>query len=253
MLPHALTKLPFVERFYSHHVTASTNDIARSMRDLPRRGIFVIQADRQTAGRGRSGASFFSDTEGGLWASIITPISSINEHFVHNRALSLALCEAVERVTGCGNVCTIKWPNDIYWGDRKLCGILLENHLIRSDILVIGFGINVTIKTADFPAEIQPIATSLFIETDKQVSRRTLLEKILDRYNANLVSDIQKTHYAYSGRLYGLGRAAEIEGSRGVFAGVEIDGRLKLIIGRETKLFLSGHLLFPPAPESTHA
>jgi biotin-[acetyl-CoA-carboxylase] ligase BirA-like protein len=252
MLPHSLAKLPFVERFYSHHVTGSTNDLARSMRELPRKGIFVIQADRQTAGRGRGSASFFSDTEGGLWVSIITPTSSINEHFVHNRALSLALCEAAERVTDSGHVCTIKWPNDIYWGDRKLCGILLENHLIRSDILVIGFGINVTIKTADFPPELQTIATSLAIETDKQVSRRTLLEKILERYDANLIADIQKTHYAYSGRLYGLGRAAEIEGNRGIFAGVEIDGRLKLNTGRETKYFLSGHLTFPPAPESNH-
>jgi BirA family biotin operon repressor/biotin-[acetyl-CoA-carboxylase] ligase len=233
-------------------MTGSTNDIARSMRELPGRGIFVVQADRQTAGRGRSGASFFSDTEGGLWASIVTPVGSLNEHFVHNRALSLAICEAVERETGRPNVCVIKWPNDIYWGDRKLCGILLENHLLRSDILVIGFGINIKIKTVDFPAELQSTATSLFIETGKEFSRRSVLEKILERYDANLVTDLQKTHYAYSGRLYGLGRTAEIEGSRGIFAGVEMDGRLKLNTGRETKYFVSGHLNFPPAPESGH-
>jgi BirA family biotin operon repressor/biotin-[acetyl-CoA-carboxylase] ligase len=252
MLPHSLSKLPSVERFYSHHVTGSTNDIARSMRELPAKGIYVVQADRQTAGRGRSGASFFSDTEGGLWVSIITPIGSLNEHFVHNRALSLAICEAVEQETGCRNACTIKWPNDIYWGDRKLSGMLLENHLLRSDILVIGFGINIKIKTADFPAELQPTATSLFIETGKEFSRRSVLEKILERYDANLIADLQKTHYAYSGRLYGLGRTAEIEGSRGVFAGVEMDGRLKLAAGRETNYFVSGHLKFPKASENGH-
>jgi BirA family biotin operon repressor/biotin-[acetyl-CoA-carboxylase] ligase len=252
MLPHSLSKLPFVERFYSHHVTGSTNDIARSMREFPGKGIFVVQADRQTAGRGRSGASFFSDTEGGLWASIVTPVGSLNEHFVHNRALSLAICEAVERETGRTNVCVIKWPNDIYWGDRKLCGILLENHLLRSDILVIGFGVNIKIKTADFPAGLQATATSLFIETGKESSRRSVLEKILDRYDANLMADLHKTHYAYSGRLYGLGRTAAIEGSRGIFTGVEMDGRLKLNTGRETKYFVSGHVTFPPAPESGH-
>jgi len=252
MLPHSLNKLPFVERFYSHHITGSTNDIARSMRELPDKGIFVVQADRQTSGRGRSGASFFSDYEGGLWASIITTISSLNEHFVHNRALSLAVCEAIERVTGRGNVCTIKWPNDVLWGDRKLCGILLENHLVRSDILVIGFGINVRIKAMDFPPDLQTIATSLSIETGKDYSRGLVLESVLERYDANLVADLQKTHYAYSGRLYGLGRTAEIDGSRGIFAGVEMDGRLRLNIGNEAKYFVSGHLLFP-APESGHA
>jgi BirA family biotin operon repressor/biotin-[acetyl-CoA-carboxylase] ligase len=252
MLPHSLNRLPFVERFYSHHVTGSTNDIARSMRELPARGIFVVQADRQTAGRGRSGASFFSDTEKGLWASIITPLGSLNEHFVHNRALSLAICEAVEMVTGCSNVCAIKWPNDIYWGERKLGGILLENHFLRSDILVIGFGVNIKVRTADFPAGLQPVATSLFIETGKEFSRSAVLEKILERYDANLMTDLQKTHYAYAGRLYGLGHTAEIEGAQGIFAGVEMDGRLKLAAGRETKHFISGHLKFPPAPESSH-
>ena len=253
MLPHSLHKLPFVERFYSHQVAGSTNDIARSMRELPSRGgIFVVQADRQTAGRGRSGASFFSDSTGGLWASIITPIGSLNEHFVHNRALSLAICEGVERVAGQGNACTIKWPNDICWGDRKLCGILLENHHVRSDILVIGFGINVRIKTPDFPSELQATATSLAVETGRDFSRRLLLETVIELYNANLMADIQKTHYSYSGRLYGLGRTAEIEGQKGIFAGVEIDGRLKLTNGKEAKFFVSGHLLFP-APESGRA
>ncbi len=252
MLPHSLTKLPFVERFYSYPVTASTNDIGRAMTEVPNKGIFVIQADRQTAGRGRSGASFFSDINGGLWASIITPIASLNEHFVHNRALSLAICESVETVSGCPAVCTIKWPNDIYWGDRKLCGILLENHASRADVLVIGFGINVTIKLSDFPAELQTTATSLCIETGQQFSRSLILTKILERYNANLVADIQKIHYEYSGRLYGLGRAAEIEGNRGIFMGVEIDGRLRLKVGREVMYFLSGHLLFPAAPEKDH-
>jgi BirA family biotin operon repressor/biotin-[acetyl-CoA-carboxylase] ligase len=253
MLPHSLNKLSFVERFYSHHVTASTNDIARGMRQFPKKGIFVIQADRQTAGRGRGNATFFSDTEDGLWVSIISPIASLNEHFVHNRALSLAICEAVELVTDRRNVCAVKWPNDIYWGERKLCGILLENHPVRADMLVVGFGINISIKQPDFPDEIKAAATSLFIETGKSFARSLILGKILERYDANLVADLQKTHYAYAGRLYGLGRFAEVDGNRGVFAGVEIDGKLRLTVGRETKHFLSGHLTFPPAPESSHA
>lgn len=252
MLPHSLTKLPFVERFYSYPVTASTNDIGRALTEFPNKGIIVIQADRQTNGRGRSGVPFFSDNAGGLWASIITPIASLNEHFVHNRALSLAICEAIETVSGCPAVCAIKWPNDIILNDRKLCGILLENHPARTDVLVIGFGINISIKRDDFPLELQTVATSLIIETGTRYSRSVILEKILDRYNANLVANLKKIHYAYSGRLYGLGRPAEIEGTRGIFMGVKIDGRLKLKVGHDVMYFLSGHLTFPPMPEKDH-
>jgi BirA family transcriptional regulator, biotin operon repressor / biotin---[acetyl-CoA-carboxylase] ligase len=245
MLPHALHKLPFVERFYLHNVTTSTNDIARAMKTFPSKGIFVVQADRQTAGRGRTGAAFFSENQGGLWASIITPISSLNEHFMHNRALSLAICEAVEAVSGCPMACSVKWPNDIYWHDRKLCGILLENHPARDDMLVLGFGINVAMKTSDFPAELQPLATSLAIETGRHFSRALVLEKVIEHYDANLSADIQKIHYAYSGRLYGLGRTAEIDGTRGFFNGVELNGKLRLKVGHEVLYFLSGHLRFP--------
>jgi BirA family transcriptional regulator, biotin operon repressor / biotin---[acetyl-CoA-carboxylase] ligase len=245
MLPHALNKIPFVERFYSHHVTTSTNDVARAMKSFPGKGIFVIQADRQTAGRGRMGASFFSDSEGGLWASIITPISSLNEHFVHNRALSLAICDVVESLTGRSKVCAIKWPNDIYWRDKKFCGILLENHPARDDMLVIGFGINVSIKNSVFPEELQSVATSLSIETGERFSRSRILEKVIERYDANLALDIRKIHYTYSGRLYGLGCPAEIDGNSGVIKGVDIDGRLLMRVGHEDRSFLSGHLRFP--------
>ena len=252
MLPSALSNLPFVERFYSYSVVASTNDTARALSEVPQTGIFVVQADRQMRGRGRQGAAFFSENEGGLWVSIVARIASLDEHFSHNRALSIALCEAAETIAGRAGACSIKWPNDIFWGNRKLCGILLENHPASPAVIVLGFGINVAMKEGEFPPELRSIATSLFIETGKRFPRSQLLRTVLEGYHANLARSPGEIHNRYSQRLYGLGRIAEIEERRGIFEGVEIDGRLKLKVGPEVILLYSGTLRFHSISEIDH-
>ena len=60
MIPHALSGLTFIERFYTYPTLASTNEVARKIVQRPRNGLFCIQADRQTEGKGRRGDSFFS-------------------------------------------------------------------------------------------------------------------------------------------------------------------------------------------------
>ena len=244
MLPHALKNLSFVERFYSHPVLSSTSDTARSLSEFPQEGLYVIQADRQTAGRGRSGAAFFSNVEGGLWASIVTPVGSMDEHFIHNRALSVGLCQAVEASCGHPGACTIKWPNDIYWSGRKLCGILLENHSCRQNMLIIGFGINVNLSMNDFPQELRSIATSVLIETGRRLSLSQLLNETILQYHANLTLIADDIHRTYTGRLYGLGRAVEVDGHKGIFEGVEPDGRLRLNKKQDVVYIMSGHLNF---------
>jgi BirA family biotin operon repressor/biotin-[acetyl-CoA-carboxylase] ligase len=246
MLPHALKNLSFVERFYSYPVLASTSDTARALGEFPQEGLYVIQADRQTAGRGRSGAPFFSNVEGGLWASIVQPVTSFDEHFAHNRALSIALCKAVESFCGRPAACTIKWPNDIYWGGRKLCGILLENHSGRQNMLIIGFGINVNLSAGDFPQELRDTATSVFMETGQKLSLSRLLNDIILQYHANLTLAVHDIHELYTRRLHGVGRTVEIEGKTGIFEGVEPDGRLRLRQEQEVLYMVSGHLKFLP-------
>jgi len=244
MIPSALKGLNFVERFYSYPTLASTNDTARSITEFPQKGLFVIQADRQTGGRGRNNAEYFSDNPGGLWVSIIAPVASIEQHFAYNRALSLALCESIETVCGIQDVCAIKWPNDVYWHDRKICGILLENHPGNPGALVLGFGCNISIVSDEFPETLRPIATSIQIETGRHFPRSLVLENIIDRFHSNCGNDPVDLHRSYVSRLYGLRRAVEIEGLRGIYEGVETDGRLMLRAGRELIYILSGHLQF---------
>ena len=149
MKPDCLNGLPFVRKFIHLENIDSTNLFGRSLEDIPESGITVIQADNQSSGRGRLGNSFFSSHSGGLWVSIITPISDLSRHFQFNRAISLAIHDSILKLFP-DSPLGIKWPNDIYWAERKICGILLENHLFHPEFLVIGFGINVNIKPAIF-------------------------------------------------------------------------------------------------------
>jgi BirA family biotin operon repressor/biotin-[acetyl-CoA-carboxylase] ligase len=244
MLPDALNSLPEVERFYLQAAAGSTNDLARAATVFPDKGIFVFQTDCQTAGRGRRGTPWFSDSRGGLAATILTPISSPDAHFGHNRALSCGICEAIESITGKAVSCSIKWPNDIYVGNKKVCGILLESHPARNDMLVLGFGINVNSDLAVFPEDLRPIATSLAIETDRKFPLPQLLELVIGKYLSNRVIDNAILHRVYEARLYGLHRRIALDGTTGIFDGVEPDGRLRMTLGHEVIYKTSGHLQF---------
>ena len=243
MIPHALSGLSFVERFYSYPTLESTNETARALSARPRKGIFCIQADRQTSGRGRRGGSFFSDSPGGLWVSLLVPIDSCDAHFTYNRALSLAVAVSLEQ---CGKEypIAIKWPNDIYWGDRKICGILLEMHPHYNDVLIIGFGVNVNIESDEFPDDLRTIATSISIETGKKCSLSALLRIILRQYMQLLSGGQEAIHALYVSRLYRKGALIGINGMTGIFSGVASDGRLELINNGIPVLVNSGSPVF---------
>jgi BirA family transcriptional regulator, biotin operon repressor / biotin---[acetyl-CoA-carboxylase] ligase len=243
MIPHALHNLTFVERFYTFALLDSTNDYAKRLKSFPQKGIFVIQADRQQSGKGRQGNSFFSDIQGGLWVSLVIPAGDLQNHFVHNRAVSLAICETLALFFPHSPL-KIKWPNDIYWGDRKICGILLENVPARNDILILGFGLNVNLRKEDFPQELSSIATSAFIETGKAISLGQLLREIISCYQRISAEAQAKAHARYVRLLYKTGSAVEIDGIKGILDSVELDGTLLLATTDGIKNVRSGTLRF---------
>lgn len=127
-------------------ITESTSSDVREMLESGvAQGDFMVIADEQTAGRGRSGKSFLSP-RGGLYFSLSLPCP-----YPLGEAVFATSCSAVAvvRVLGkvCGINCGIKWVNDIYVGNRKLCGILTEAVRVRggndsSSHLIIGIGMN---------------------------------------------------------------------------------------------------------------
>ena len=124
----------------------------------------VIVAKKQEAGRGRQGKSFFSPGDTGLYMSVVDefPESEQDAVLLTVRA-SMAVSEAIFECTGIR--VGIKWVNDLYLGNRKICGILTESVFSEDKrYFIIGVGINVS--TENFPPEISAIAGSLGVQAD---------------------------------------------------------------------------------------
>jgi len=203
----------------------------------------IIRAGRQTDGRGRDGNTFFSDIEGGLWVSLITPVADISAHFEHNRAISLAILETLKHHSGEAKI-SIKWPNDIYWGDKKIAGVLLENVPDNNGVLIIGFGVNVNTDVGHFPKNLRHIVTSVLAETDSALFLDSTLDSIVDIYRKLITGNQAAVHKLYLDNLYKLGHRAAVGELTGKFVTVESDGRLRLETEHGDELCLSGSLRF---------
>lgn len=144
----------------------------------------VLLADSQSNGHGRFTRSFFSP-RGGLYMSVILHPERL--HFAHITAVTafaaVAVCEAIEAVTG--EETEIKWVNDILIGGKKVCGILTEAVTdFESGSLgwiVLGIGINVQAKQADFPNELREAAASVGANAPANGLRNRLAAEIIDR------------------------------------------------------------------------
>lgn len=123
----------------------------------------LLLAEEQTGGRGRMGRSFYSPKGTGLYMTLIVPLECQLSDAVHiTTAASVAVVRAVEALTD--KTLSIKWVNDIYLGDKKICGILTEAvsnfETGSAQSVIVGIGLNVS--TTDFPADVSMRAASLF-------------------------------------------------------------------------------------------
>lgn len=130
----------------------STNDVAMVSPDLYDHGS-ILTAQRQTEGRGQRGNRWHSPAgENLMFSLVLEPHHILVERQFHiSEMAALAAADAVRTATGGAVECRVKWPNDLYVGDRKVGGILIE-HTLHSEYLsrsVIGIGINVRQKKFD--------------------------------------------------------------------------------------------------------
>lgn len=139
----------------------------------------LIAAETQTAGRGRLGRSFYSPTSSGLYMSLIFhPHAPASEWIAITSAAAVAVCLAIEELSGLSP--KIKWVNDIYIGDRKICGILTEavsdsfGTLMKS--VIVGIGVN--LSTVSFPDTLAERAASLYPNGQPPFSRNRLAAAI---------------------------------------------------------------------------
>jgi len=131
----------------------------------------VVIADSQTDGKGRYDKHFYSPPKTGLYMSVLLRSKFFDLANTTNitKTTAVAVCKTIEKMTGVEP--EIKPVNDIFLNGKKICGILteaisdLETGYI--DWAVVGIGINIT--TADFPDELQAVATSIFLESAETV------------------------------------------------------------------------------------
>ena len=162
----------------------STNLVCKRMAAQGAPDGTVVIAERQTAGRGRLGRSFRSAQGLGLYLSVLWRPQTPPEAWMTLPALgAVAACRAIGRV--CGLDVGIKWPNDLVYGGKKLGGILTEAVLLGSEAaVVLGIGINVHHRAADFEGEVRDMAASLETVTGRAVSREVLAAALVEELDA---------------------------------------------------------------------
>ncbi len=161
--------------------TDSTNNLLRA-EYLDREDLFTIVTDYQTAGRGQQGNGWESEEGKNLLFSTLLTDWDIpqSEQFVLNQIVSLSLYKAVVKLLDdtLKTHLSIKWPNDLYYGNKKLAGILIENIWQGTDDCksIVGIGLNVNQNIFRSSA---PNPVSLCQIVGKTLSRETILKDFL--------------------------------------------------------------------------
>ena len=190
----------------------------------------AVVAEYQTAGKGCGSNSWESERGVNLTLSMLIHPEDIpaNEQFRITEITSLALCETLEGYVN--QRVEIKWPNDIYVGNSKICGILIENSLqgntIKDSIIGIGLNVNQRRFVSDAP---NPV--SIYQLTGKETDREELLNRFLSVFGD--IYESKTTCFAYRERLFMRGKDCLYKDKTSCFTAtltdVLPDGRLVLL------------------------
>lgn len=224
----------------------STNSYAKEILADSTEGdcIFALS---QTGGRGRMGRSFFS-YEGGIYMSLILkPNLTAESSLFITTAAAVAVSRAIEKLFG--KKTQIKWVNDIYIEDKKVCGILTEGVISEGSKLsgaVLGIGINLGVPKA-FPEEISSIANSVLDTEDDFKLKAKLIALIVSRFFAIYKNPQSKDYMKeYRRRSYLDGKTVEFlqEGilHTAKVLGVTDEAGLKILVNGEEKILSAGEV-----------
>jgi BirA family transcriptional regulator, biotin operon repressor / biotin---[acetyl-CoA-carboxylase] ligase len=199
----------------------------------------VVLADEQTGGRGRLGRAWHSPKGTGIWMSLILrPDLPIQKTPQITLLTAVSVARAIQKVTELS--VQIKWPNDILYRSKKLCGILTELQAEEGKVksVIVGIGVNVNVTEKDIPEELRDIATSLHMILGQSVSRNKLVSGILNEFETlytlyleegfHMIKILWESYAASFGRTV---NARTIKGDviRGMAKGITDDGVLVLV------------------------
>jgi len=199
----------------------------------------VIVTRNQTAGRGQRGNTWESEAGKNIACSILLYPSfvPIQRFFLLSEVISLGVKETLDAYT---EEITVKWPNDIYYQERKIAGILIENEITgnKYSLSVAGIGININqerfLSDAPRPVSLKQITGK---DHDTETLLKELVRNILYRYEQLKAGDTETLIRMYHDALYRKIGFYRYEDDKGIFsariARVSDDGFLHLITDRE--------------------
>ena len=163
----------------------STNNICKQKASQGEPGGYVAIASSQSSGRGRKGRTFYSPADTGVYVSmLIKPEDFHGAGIVKLTTMSaVAVCRAIESLTD--KKASIKWVNDIFVDNRKVCGILSEASYnledAKLDCVIVGIGINLYPPKNGFPVSLADTAGSI-LDKPGQLSRNRLVAEVLNNF-----------------------------------------------------------------------
>ncbi len=218
---------------------SSTNDTLKQMTDAVDGAVVV--ADKQTAGKGTKGRSFYSPENDGVYCSVLLcqPLSPEKVGLL-TCAAAVAVAKAIESL--CPLSVSIKWVNDLLINQKKVCGILTEGVFDPETGLisraVIGIGINV--HTDNFPEDLEMTASSLWKESGVSLERTAVicavleeLEKVLETFeNGTFLEE-------YKRRSMVMGKAVTVINGAAQFTAkaIDITPKGELLLENENGIF----------------
>lgn len=218
--------------------TDSTNNVAKSLLLQGGDSMSLVTTDYQTAGRGQRGNTWESERGKNLLFTLVLHPDSLpaTQQFIICELISVALCEVLSCYT---DGIRIKWPNDIYCHNHKLCGILIEHDIegCRISRTIVGVGVNVN-QTHFVSGAPNPI--SLYQILGHEVDREALLAAICEKVStsclfaqgSDMVECAKALHHRYTSLLYRRDILSTYSDACGVFTAtlrtVESDGHLVL-------------------------
>jgi len=224
-------------RLATLHLTTvdSTNNFLRQYRAEVESDITLVTADYQTAGRGQRGNSWESEVGKNVVYSLLIHPRMLKpmQFFSISEIAAMSVCEALEGIHH--SQFSIKWPNDIYYGDKKIAGILIETDLMggRIENAIIGVGVNINQQTflSDAP---NPI--SLFQIIKKETPVKEVMTRIMERFDTLYQElergEIETLHQRFMQHLYRREGYHAYRDEKGDFeariTGVELSGHLHL-------------------------
>ena len=225
---------------YLDSVDSTNNYVANLVKSSKIDHGTAIMADVQTAGKGQRGAVWQAEAGENILLSVFLKPDklSVSQQVLLTFFAANSIREVLRKI---GISATIKWPNDIYVGNKKIAGILIENSISNNHIVHLILGIGLNVNQLNFEGV---NATSIQLETNEYFQRNELLFMLFYQLNKNWELITQQSPKLKAEYLVNMFRIHELSGFKigeieieGTIIGVDENGLLIVEVKGEKKTF----------------